>query len=73
MPDLAAVIVLQHKQPRRLPALDDATEPLGPLLDVDRRLRAQEPLGGNGGHGSGRVGHICDTGRADDHTWIVSP
>src|SRR5580704_156768 len=61
MPNLAAVVVLQHKEPRRLPALDDVTEPLDPLLDVDRRLRTQEPLGGDGGHGSCLVSDTADT------------
>jgi len=56
-----------------VPALDDRAQALGPLSDVDRRLCSEEPLGGDGGHGAGRVGHIGDTGPADDHAFVVSP
>ena len=38
MPNLAAVVVLEDPEPRRVPAVDDPAQALGPLLDVDRRL-----------------------------------
>ncbi len=73
VPDLAALVVLEDPKPRRVTALDDLTEALGAVVDVDRRLGAEESLGGDDGHGAGRLGYVGDTGPADDHTCVVSP
>ena len=67
MPDLEAIVVFENPKPGRLAALDDLPEARGALLDIDRRLGAQESLGGDDRHRAGRVGQVSDMCPADDH------
>jgi hypothetical protein len=43
-------------------------EPACTVLEVDRRLGAQEPLLGDGCHHARRRVHVGDPGPADDHS-----
>ncbi len=67
MPDLEAIVVFENPERGRLAAFDDLPEARRALLDVDRRLGAQESLGGDDRHRTGRVGQVSDMCPADDH------
>jgi RNA polymerase sigma factor (sigma-70 family) len=68
MTDLPPLVVVEDPQPRRATAFDQLPQPLGALLDVHGRLRPQQTLLGDGRHGAGRVGHVGDSGPANDHS-----